>query len=64
MGRWLIGIAVYGIFAGWIMAQRHIDWTVTKPFRRAYAQIQPEMTRAQVEPLMKNEFPRKHPKAS
>ncbi len=52
----LIAVAVYGIFAAWIVTLPRIDWDVAKPFVRAFHQIHPGMTRADVEVVMRREF--------
>jgi hypothetical protein len=59
--RLLAAVAAYGVFAGWVMVQRHIDWNMSKPFRRLYSQIKPGMTREQVEAIMVEQFPGKRP---
>jgi hypothetical protein len=59
----LTAITAYGVFAGWIVAQRHIDWNMSKPFRRLYYQIKPGMTQEQVEATMIEIFPGKRPLA-
>jgi hypothetical protein len=59
--RLLTAVAAYGAFTGWIMVQRHIDWNMSKPFRRMYCQIKPGMTREQVEAIMVEQFPGKRP---
>ncbi len=59
----LLAIALFGVFAGWIVVQRQIDWNMRRPFRRAYSQIQPGMTREQVEAIMRRQFPRRRPVA-
>jgi hypothetical protein len=54
--RLLFAVAVYAVFAGCITFVRHIDWDKRKTFMRAFARIQPGMTRSQVESLMSEEF--------
>jgi hypothetical protein len=61
MRRMLVAIAVYAVFAGWIAAQRHIDWNMQVPFRRAYSQIHAGMSGEQVESVMNREFRGKRP---
>jgi hypothetical protein len=60
--RSLLGvIAIYGIFASWIVIQRNIDWNMRRHFLRAYAQIRPGMTAEQVQDVMHRHFRGKRP---
>ena len=59
--RLLAAVAAYGLFTCWITVQQHIDWNMSKPFRRMYRQIKPGMTREQVEAIMVEQFPGKRP---
>ena len=59
----LVVIAVYGVFACWILGQRNIDWNMRRHFLRAYSQIHPGMTAEQVEDVMHNRFRGKRPVA-
>jgi hypothetical protein len=59
----LVVIAVYGVFASWILVQRHLDWNMHRHFLRAYSQIRVGMTREQVEGVMNNQFRGKRPLA-
>ena len=56
-------IAVYSVFACWILTQRNIDWNMRRHFLRAYYQIHPGMTAEQVEVVMHNQFRGKSPVA-
>jgi hypothetical protein len=61
MNRMLVAVVIYGLFAGWIAAQRRIDWNMQVPFLRAYSQIHPGMSEEQVESVMNREFRGKRP---
>ena len=57
----LVVIAVYSVFASWVLVQRNIDWNMRRHFLRAYAQIHNGMTREEVEGVMRKVFRGKRP---
>lgn len=54
--RLMAAIAIYGVFSAWIVTLKQVDWDARKPFLRAYQQIRPGMTQADVESLMHRQF--------
>jgi hypothetical protein len=61
MRKLLVAIAVYSVFAGWIVVQRQIDWNMRRHFLRAFSQIHPGMTMEKVEDVMRRQFRGKRP---
>jgi hypothetical protein len=61
VGGLLFAVAIYAVFAGWLVVQQGITWNMRKGFLRVHSQVQIGMRIEEVEAIISREFLGKRP---